>query len=533
MAPTFPELESQPGEVTGNCSSEVAFQAQPAFLSYVLITPARNEAASIGQTIESVVQQTVKPLRWVIVSDGSTDGTDDLVKKYAAAYRWIELVRMPERKERHFAGKVHAFNAGYARVKDLKFDIVGSLDADITFGPDYFDFLLAKFAANPRLGVGGTPFEEEGRRYDYRFTSSEHVSGACQLFRRECFEEIGGYVPIKIGGIDLTAVLTARMKGWQTRSFPEQTCTHHRTMGTAKKSLLPAVFGGGRGDYMLGSHPLWEFCRCLYQMTRQPVIVAGVTRMAGFAYAMVRREQKPISDELVQFRRAEQMRRLRAFLSRLRLISNRASAEDVQSGQRTGMRPLLSHRLATKLQKLFWVHLTKNGLVTTAQDFRIIEPKKPCSFIPITFENCHRVREFREEGRVSEYREKVERNEIGFFAECEGTIVGSIWGTLNKTLKPIVVRHYMPLMPNESVMHDVVTADHCRGMGIASFLVGSIAAALLNDYQVNRIILDVNVRNAPSLRMLEKAGVQIREMVLYVSAFGTLAFHKTLRRYAC
>ena len=135
--------------------------------TFVLITPARNEAAFIEMTIRSVVGQTVLPLKWVIVSDGSTDGTDDIVKRYAAEHPWIELVRMPERKERHFAGKVHAFNAGYARVKDLKYEILGSLDGDISFDPPYLDFLLEKFTQNPQLGVAGTPFREGTVQYDY------------------------------------------------------------------------------------------------------------------------------------------------------------------------------------------------------------------------------------------------------------------------------------------------------------------------------------------------------------------------------
>src|SRR5271166_3066755 len=126
--------------------------------TYVLITPARNESQFIELTIKSVVSQTVRPIKWVIVSDGSTDGTDDIVKKYAADHPWIELVRMPERRERHFAGKVHAFNAGYAKVRDLDYDVIGNLDADITFDEGYFDFLLREFAASPRLGVAGTPF---------------------------------------------------------------------------------------------------------------------------------------------------------------------------------------------------------------------------------------------------------------------------------------------------------------------------------------------------------------------------------------
>src|SRR6266436_8272881 len=105
--------------------------------TYMLITPARNEAQFIELTIKSVVAQTVRPLKWVIVSDGSTDGTDDIVAKYAAEHDWIELVRMPERRERHFAGKVYAFNAGYAKVKGLDYQIIGSLDADMSFDESY------------------------------------------------------------------------------------------------------------------------------------------------------------------------------------------------------------------------------------------------------------------------------------------------------------------------------------------------------------------------------------------------------------
>jgi biofilm PGA synthesis N-glycosyltransferase PgaC len=283
-------------------------------IQYVLITPARNEAALIEETIKCVVRQTQKPLKWVIVSDGSTDGTDEIVKSYAAEYPWIELVRRPERAERHFAGKVLAFKEGYARVQSLDYDVIGNLDADITFEPDYFEFLMGKFADNPRLGVGGTPFREGGEHYNYNFTSIEHVSGACQLFRRQCFEEIGGYVPIKGGGIDLVAVTTARMKGWHTRSFPETSCEHHRVMGTASHGKVKAALQGGRRDYVLGVHPLWELTRSIYQMTRKPVLVGGCSLLCGYAWAMVTRSQRPISQELVAFRRREQMLRLREFV---------------------------------------------------------------------------------------------------------------------------------------------------------------------------------------------------------------------------
>src|SRR5215831_20853265 len=155
---------------------------------YVLITPARDEAEFIELTIKSVVAQTIPPAKWVIVSDGSTDGTDEIVRRHASEHPWIELVRMPERSERDFAGKVHAFNAGYARVRKLPYEVIGSLDADISFDDDYFAFLLHRLEQDCRLGLVGTPFKEaSGAVYDYRFVNIEHVSGACQLFRRVCF----------------------------------------------------------------------------------------------------------------------------------------------------------------------------------------------------------------------------------------------------------------------------------------------------------------------------------------------------------
>ncbi|HWY53290.1 MAG TPA: glycosyltransferase family 2 protein [Terriglobales bacterium] len=282
--------------------------------AYVLVTPAKNEADFIELTIKSVVAQTVPPLKWVIVSDGSTDATDDIVNRYAAQYPWIELLRMPERRERHFAGKVHAFTAGYARMNGLKYEVIGSLDGDISFDENYFSFLLQKLVDDPALGLVGTPFKESSNQtYDYRFVSIEHVSGACQLFRRECFEEIGGYVPVKGGCIDHIAVITARMKGWKTRTFTEKVCLHHREMGTAQQSLLTARFKNGAKDYAVGNHPIWELFRTIHQMSKRPVFFGGVALISGYVWSVIRRAERPVSHELVQFYRREQIQRLKNF----------------------------------------------------------------------------------------------------------------------------------------------------------------------------------------------------------------------------
>src|ERR1700730_1955913 len=285
-------------------------------LKYVLITPARDEAQHIEGTIESVIKQTVRPIKWVIVSDGSTDGTDDIVRKYTLDNPWIELVRAPERRERHFAGKVHAFNAGYARLNELDYVAIGNLDADISFDENYFSFLLRKLADDPKLGLVGTPFRDGSSSvYDYRFTNIEHVSGACQLFRRECFEAVGGYVPVKGGCIDHIAVLTARMKGWKTRTFTEKVSIHHRAMGTAEQGMLMARFRNGGKDYAIGNHPAWELFRAVYQMTKRPFIIGGLMIVSGYGWAAVRRAERPVSPELVAFQRREQIERLKRFFT--------------------------------------------------------------------------------------------------------------------------------------------------------------------------------------------------------------------------
>jgi glycosyltransferase involved in cell wall biosynthesis len=276
-----------------------------------LITPARNEAAFIELTIKSVVAQTVRPLKWVIVSDGSTDGTDDIVTKYLGENPWIELVRMPARHERHFAGKAIAFNAGYARMKDVSYDVIGNLDADISMDADYFAFLMSKFADNLHLGVGGTPYREKNSNSGDQLVDLEHVSGACQMFRRDCFEAIGGYPLIKSGGIDLIAVLSARAKGWQTRRFAEKFCWHHRKMGGAQHTGLRERVHRGRMDYLLGSHPVWEIFRSVYQMKNRPYLIGGVLILVGYVWTFLRRVERTMPVNLIKLRRSDQMKRLK------------------------------------------------------------------------------------------------------------------------------------------------------------------------------------------------------------------------------
>ena len=285
-------------------------------LNYVLITPARNEEAYIGLTLRSMIAQTVRPLRWVIVSDGSTDRTDEIVGEYAKQHDWIELVRMPERGERDFGGKVLCFEAGHGRMQGLNYDLVGNLDADLSFEPELFAMLLGKFSENPKLGVAGAPFTEGKGTYDFRYSNIEHVSGACQLFRRDCFAEIGGYHAMKGGGIDVLAVLKARMKGWQTRTFPEQVCFHHRPMGSANDSAVRLYYRLGQKDFMVGNHALWQLFRSLYKMRSTPVIIGGFALLAGYLSFALKGVKRLVPEEVVRFQRREQMARLKGIVLR-------------------------------------------------------------------------------------------------------------------------------------------------------------------------------------------------------------------------
>jgi len=198
-------------------------------MKYILVTPAKNEERFIETTIRSVIAQTKLPERWVIVDDGSADRTAEIVESYAERHPWIEFVRQPKRLDRNFAAKARAVHAGLERVRSLEFEVLGNLDADVSFGPHYLEFLTQKFSDDPELGVAGSPFTEEGYdSFQDSFEGEDFVTGACQLFRYRCFQEIGGYVPNRAGGVDWIAVMTARMKGWKARSFPEQRFHHHR-----------------------------------------------------------------------------------------------------------------------------------------------------------------------------------------------------------------------------------------------------------------------------------------------------------------
>jgi len=279
--------------------------------AYVMITCARNEAKYIGPCIESVLSQTVLPKRWVIVSDGSTDSTDEIIKRYCQDNPWIMYQREPEHKAVNFAAKARCFNKAYQLLRDVDFQIVCNIDADVTFDNDYFEFVLSKFANTPELGAAGTTFLE-GSEISHKHNIANYMDppGQCLFFRRDCFEQIDGYPLIAIGGEDTIATTMARMKGWKTKTFEEKYFFHHRPMNTAENKMAKAYFLIGARDRLIGNHPLWQISRFAYQSFQRPYFMKGFCLYLGYLWAAMYKTDETVTDDVKSFRKGEQLTRL-------------------------------------------------------------------------------------------------------------------------------------------------------------------------------------------------------------------------------
>jgi glycosyltransferase involved in cell wall biosynthesis len=286
--------------------------------TYVLITPAYNEGRFIAKTIEGVLAQTLRPSRWVIVDDGSTDNTWEIIRRYAEQAEFIEpCQRQRKAGETYYGSSVYAILQGVERVKDLPFDYLGILDADMIVGPQYYEEIFRRFEANRELGVAaGTYIEEIGGRWIEAFIDRRSTPKALQVFRRACYEQIGGYVPCPNGGEDTYTEIMARKHGWQTWSFPEIQAVHQKPVGMGDgKSLLRAKFRQGVTDYCLATHPAFMMAKCLRRCLRErPYVGAGLARLAGFAYGHIVREPRQVLDDVRRYVRKEQMTRLLASL---------------------------------------------------------------------------------------------------------------------------------------------------------------------------------------------------------------------------
>lgn len=282
--------------------------------AYVLITPARNEEAFIEKTLQSVVTQTVLPEKWVIVSDRSTDRTDEIVRRYAEVYSFIQFVRVREQSHRNFEAKVNAFKTGYDSIGNVEYEFLGNLDADVSFEPSYYQNIMAHFAGNNKLGIAGGIIQELiNNKYLCQNISLNSVAGAVQLFRKECYEKIGGYIPMEYGGIDAAAEILARAGGWEVRTFPEYKVLHHRRVTTGKKNIFATRFYQGVTNYSLGYSPVFHITRSLFRMMQRPPFIGSAASILGYYYAFIQRRQRKLPDNVIRFLRNEQRGRLKSY----------------------------------------------------------------------------------------------------------------------------------------------------------------------------------------------------------------------------
>ncbi|RZU39960.1 glycosyltransferase [Edaphobacter modestus] len=284
---------------------------------YVLMTAAHNEAKLIGATIETVLAQTALPSLWVIVSDRSTDDTDNIVKEYCAKHSFMRLIRLNKNSDRGTIAKVNALMAASNEILSCDHDYVGNLDADVSFDNEYFERLLSCFQLNPSLGIaGGLIYEKRGASFRPRVSNSiSSVAHAAQLVRRQCYSEIGGYIALEYGGEDWYAEIRARSKGWHVRALPELKVMHHRVTGGAD-SLLRHRFREGKMDFSVGSHPAFELVKCARRFPEHPACVGTIARLAGFFSSYFNSELPLVPPEIVDFLRKEQMNKVRTFIYR-------------------------------------------------------------------------------------------------------------------------------------------------------------------------------------------------------------------------
>ncbi len=279
--------------------------------TYVIVTPARNEAAHLPNTINAVVSQTVRPRKWIIVDDGSTDATGRIIDKAAQQHTWIKAVHRPDRGYRKAgSGLVETFYDGYALIREEPWDLVCNLDGDVSFEPSYFEQCLKHFSLDPKLGIGGgtvciavnATLEEESKG-DPRF----HVRGATKIYRRACWDAIGGLV--RAPGWDTVDEFKANMLGWTTYTFPGIKLIHHKPTGKAYGAWKTS-FKYGRAGYLTGYHPLYMLLKCVKRLSDWPYCIGSAALLAGFLSGYFARLPRSSDPDLIRYIRQQQIRRI-------------------------------------------------------------------------------------------------------------------------------------------------------------------------------------------------------------------------------
>jgi poly-beta-1,6-N-acetyl-D-glucosamine synthase len=278
-------------------------------IKYVVITPVRDEEVHIQSTIQSMINQRVLPEEWVIVDDGSKDGTGRIIDDYASRYPWIKAVHRPDRGFRKAGGGVvDAFNDGYRALTCSDWDFMTKFDGDLAFEPDYFEKCFDEFYRDEKLGVGGGVicYVVEGKK---RFEEAPafHVRGATKIYRKACWVGIGGFLAAP--GWDTMDEVKANSLGWTTRSFPQLHLIHHRDTGSAD-GLWPTLVKYGRANYICGYHPLFMLTKCIVRFFRKPYVIGSIGLMYGFVSGYLTNVPQVDDRAAVAYLRRQQMSRL-------------------------------------------------------------------------------------------------------------------------------------------------------------------------------------------------------------------------------
>lgn len=253
----------------------------------VIISPVRNEGNFLPGILNSMIKQTVKPVEWIIVDDGSSDQTFAFASEAAKLYDWIHVVQRVDRGFRAVGpGVVEAFYYGYQRIHATEYDFICKMDADLELPSRYFETLLTFFEVDPYLGgASGKPFLEENGELVEERTHDEMVCGQINFYRRECFDDIGGFVrEVHWDGI---AFHRARMEGWRTRSIrhPDLNYIHKRLMGSSEVGIIQGRMRWGKGQYFMGTHPLFLLAITCYRMMEKPFVLGGLMIFIGYCRA--------------------------------------------------------------------------------------------------------------------------------------------------------------------------------------------------------------------------------------------------------
>lgn len=276
-------------------------------MKYVVITPVRDEEDVIVRTLDSMLAQTERPVEWVLVDDGSTDRTGAILDDYASEHPWMRVVH---REDRGFRDHIHmeAFYAGFDALQASDWELLVKFDGDLEFEPSYFERCLAKFAEDPKLGIGGgLLYNRVGGELLLERHPNFHVRGATKMYRRECWDSIDGL--IRLPGWDTLDEVHANMKGWSTRSFEDVTLIQQRDTGEAN-GQWPNWIKNGRANYAVGYHPLFLLARSVVRVRKPPYLVASAGLVYGYVSGYLTQAPRIEDLELRSYLRRQQMAKL-------------------------------------------------------------------------------------------------------------------------------------------------------------------------------------------------------------------------------